>query len=191
MIDFDNIFLTASGYDYFWQYGVLHRLTEETGFDKVQNVYANSGGMAALSYVNARHFSLASLKEITEWWEEYGGKPRSMEWWVDNLVAHKDPNIKENLYPKNYFVGVSTIGGNFRWEKFCPQDASTYKHAVATAHIPGVTMAFNIKQVLSAGIDGHWGFNPDIHLPPNRERTLVINALGIPRNCNLPKRHRS
>lgn len=177
MDKFENIFLTASGYDYFWQYGVLYRLSLEPGFEKIRNVFANSGGSMAIGYVNAVKFSPEKLKEICEWWAEYGGKPRSTKWWQENLMQHKDPDLEGNIHPKNYYVGVSKPWFGFSWEKFCPFDSSTYINAIRTSHIPGVTMSLNPIEVLR-GVDGHWAFNPNKHLPNNKDKILLINAFG-------------
>ena len=145
--------------------------------EKIRNVFANSGGAMAIGYVNAVKFSPEKLKEICEWWAEHGGVPRSSSWWQENLLHHKDPTLEENIHPKNYYVGVSKVWKSFSWERFCPFDQKTYKHVTATAHIPGVTVSLNPIEILK-GVDGHWAFDPDKHLPKDLNKTLVINAFG-------------
>lgn len=153
-----NLYLSPSGYNFFWQWGVLDGLKDHIEMEKI---HAISGGTIALGY----HSMGAKPKDFADFWVHVSKSPKQYMWFYREMQDQMK-SVNRDLH-----VGVTKLSG-FSWERFNYSDTSTWHNAICTCTIPFVNVIPS-KHNFKYGIDGGISFNDK---KIRKDNLLSINA---------------
>lgn len=152
-----NIYLGPSGYNFFWQIGVLDTIGDHV---EINDVYCISGGTIAYGYYKSK----TDKKTIYDFWEYSCKSIRTYDYFLKNLQ-------KQMTADANVNVGATTLKG-FRWNSFNYSENDTWHNAMASCNIPFVNIIPS-KHIFKHGVDGGISFS---ERNIEKENLISINA---------------
>lgn len=193
-----NIYLSSSGYNLFWQTGVLKALSLDSSFwSGVNKIYGISGGSTACIY----NYHLPPPEEkilfesFCQWWESFNKRKdaKNMKFiykngyrWINKWNYTQDIYYND-LGMKKYYFGIShwnnfKIPIDFRWHEV---DMSSFKDRTRKAMLSGYAPFFIAKpdrRWLRRGIDGIFGYRENRDFPNCEDGVLEIVANNLPKS---------
>lgn len=191
-----NIFLSSSGYNLFWQTGIMKALSANEDFwSRVNNIYAISGGAIACIY----NYHLPPPEDglmfeaFCHWWESFNRRrdTKSMKYiytngykWIDKWNYTQDI-FYDDLKTKKYFFGIShwnrfKLPLNFEWHE---ANMGSFKDRTRKCMLSGYAPFFIAKpdrRWLKKGVDGFFAYRHKNNYPLYEGKTLEIMANKLP-----------
>lgn len=164
-----DLFLHPSGYNLWWQYGVLSSITRNPLiWNKIENIYAISGGTCALIYLYRLNHLRNEHKELAlNYWGKYLSSSLSIfrtkkiyeGFELINELSYCDNLAFQDSNNKQFFFGTTKVSAGkrkFKWNKvdilnFC----DSVEKSVRSSFIPFfITSGLLDFKYLSGEIDG-------------------------------------
>lgn len=199
-----NIYLSSSGWNLFWQTGVMKSLSyNETFWNRVENIYGISGGSLATiyNYFLPRHDEEYKVFDSwCYWWESFNRRrdTKNMKYiythgykWMETW-NYFHPFFNQDIGNKNYFYGISHWNRygmplDFKWHHV---DINSSKDRIRKSMLSSYAPYFVARpdtRWMKKGMDGWFAYKRERDFPYSKENTLQIisNEKGASKNQPL------